>query len=112
MGEWEAQYAQQFEEVVQKARSIEAAWLKMDQAKHENLIRAHPSCVISSFDYRAMGWKTTFTMGCAPCPRCQGKNIGYQCISAGCRKNGDGYGSQLYYCEDCGCHDWVSYDEA
>jgi len=49
--------------------------------------------------------------GMSRCPKCQG-NTGMKQHSAGCRNNGDGYGTEVYTCEGgCGWTTSFAYDE-
>ena len=61
-----------------------------------------------------MGWKpANFTIKTMHiCLRCDGRDVQSHTICAGCRHNGDGYGTFLTYCKACGYLQWGSYDEA
>lgn len=57
--------------------------------------------------------KITFWRGgFKTCPQCQGEKIKSTEVCAGCRHNGDGYGTAEFKCEDCGWHTSFQYDEA
>jgi hypothetical protein len=53
-------------------------------------------------------WRSGFRV----CPKCKSKEIKNEVHCAGCRHNGDGYGTEVYKCQSC---DWTTsfqYDEA
>lgn len=59
-------------------------------------------------DNRKEFWRNGFRV----CPKCKKSNIKEDVDCAGCRHNGDGYGTTVFTCSDC---NWVSsfqYDEA
>jgi hypothetical protein len=63
--------------------------------------------------YESMGWKQNMKyFKHSGCDRCKGTQVSFAKVVAGCRFNGDGYGSYLSSCTDCGLFDWSSYDEA
>lgn len=46
------------------------------------------------------------------CPRCGGQDITMECHVAGCRHNGDGYGTEVFTCKSCQWSTSFQYDEA
>ncbi len=46
------------------------------------------------------------------CPICSNGNFNHKMISAGCRHNGDGYGTATYSCKDCSWSTSYEYDES
>lgn len=46
------------------------------------------------------------------CPKCKGKDFRNEKTVAGCRHNGDGYGTEEYTCRGCGWATSFQYDEA
>lgn len=61
-----------------------------------------------SKDSREPFWASGFKV----CQSCSGKNITSKTEVAGCRHNGDGYGTEVFTCKDCGWETSFQYDEA
>lgn len=92
--------------------AVESAW-KEQSDENKVKVTCVPSIPLSSCDYRAMGWRPSRTYFRGHCDRCHAtSSVRRTSVIAGCRHNGDGYGSDLYYCTTCGLFDWDSYDEA
>eukprot|EP00959_Pyramimonas_sp_CCMP1952_P173189 3619066-Pyramimonas_sp.AAC.1 len=54
-------------------------------------------------------WANGFT----DCPKCQAKKcVDEKEVGAGCRKNGDGYGTAVFTCKHCNFNTSFQYDEA
>ena len=53
-------------------------------------------------------WKSGFKT----CPKCKKNDIKSDNHPAGCRHNGDGYGTEVYKCEHCDWHTSFQWDEA
>lgn len=53
-------------------------------------------------------WKNAYQT----CPVCNGKKINKTSHSAGCRHNGDGYGTDVFECSDCTWCTSFQYDDA
>ncbi len=106
-------YEERFQALIDQGKPLSDAY----EASHECTIKFYDSCPKTS-DYRKMGWKPsrTFTWpyrdGQTHCPRCDGTSCSSASITAGCRHNGDGYGSDIVFCSTCGLLDWASYDDA
>jgi hypothetical protein len=108
----EDEYQEHILHLAKTAQAIEEAWVK-ESDDNKNRVSAKPSMGINGGDYRAMGWIPThpdFSYG--NCARCDGSRVVHRQVVAGCRRNGDGYGSDIKYCETCGFFAWTSYDEA
>jgi len=58
------------------------------------------------------GRKIFFNNYYSRCTSCKGKNIEHKDVCAGCRHNGDGYGTAVYKCRDCGWSTSFLYDES
>lgn len=58
------------------------------------------------------GRKDFWSTGYSACPTCQSQKITHETHCAGCRHNGDGYGTEVYKCEGCGWETSYQYDEA
>ena len=56
--------------------------------------------------------KTFWKSGCRSCPSCHGTKVNSETHCAGCRHNGDGYGTEVYTCADCQWTTSFQYDEA
>lgn len=57
---------------------------------------------------RTLFWDSSYSV----CPACKGTDLSHVDYTAGCRHNGDGYGTTVYTCKGCG---WVTsfhYDES
>jgi len=50
--------------------------------------------------------------GYSACPQCKSSNIRSETHCAGVRHNGDGYGTEVFKCEDCSWETSYQYDEA
>ena len=55
---------------------------------------------------------TFWKAGMKTCPKCQGKDIKNKCCGAGCRHNGDAYGTETFECESCHWNTSFQFDEA
>ena len=96
------------------AAKAEETWLA---ASEENIgkLEVFKSMDIKGGGYRAMGWnQSTYTDSPrAACRRCgHTGSIERKTVRAGCRMNGDAYGSLVSMCGHCGLLLWRSYDEA
>ena len=108
----EDDYAEYVSGLLSKVKAIETNWLARSE-ENASKQSQFPSEDIRSSDYRAMGWRSRRSYFLkSNCDRCGSTSTKTTSMCAGCRHNGDGYGSQFYYCEDCGLLDWDSYDEA
>jgi hypothetical protein len=93
------------------AAAIESSWVSLGDGSNAAKAAACPS-LIKETDYRAMGWRQGGSLW-AICPRCAAPGVGAEKrVSAGCRSNGDAYGSNLHVCKSCGFTDYYSWDEA
>jgi hypothetical protein len=96
------------------AAAVEAAWVVQGD-DNATKAAACPS-VIQGTSYREMGWRSGSIW--AECLRCQlpgsgdNSHVLQKRLTAGCRWNGDGYGSNLYMCTACGFTGYSSWDEA
>jgi hypothetical protein len=93
------------------AAVVEAAWCVQGDGNAAKAA-ACPS-VIQKTSYRDMGWRRVSLW--SACPRCHSgdnANVLQKRLSAGCRWNGDAYGSNLFMCSACGFTDYCSWDEA
>jgi hypothetical protein len=52
-------------------------------------------------------WRSSYTI----CPSCKGKDFKNTVDCAGCRHNGDGYGTEVYECLTCHWKTSFQYDE-
>mmetsp|Transcript_9687 Transcript_9687/g.22596 ORF Transcript_9687/g.22596 Transcript_9687/m.22596 type:complete len:165 (+) Transcript_9687:1893-2387(+) len=59
-------------------------------------------------DSRKAFWESGFKT----CPKCQKKEIQSTEHGAGCRMNGDGYGTEVFKCKACSWETSFQYDEA
>jgi predicted RNA-binding Zn-ribbon protein involved in translation (DUF1610 family) len=66
------------------------------------------SCGDQSEDSRASLWRSGFS----ECPRCHAKKIQTRSECAGCRHNGDVYGTDVFTCGECGWCTSFQYDDA
>eukprot|EP01031_Cornospumella_fuschlensis_P032076 gene32075-38790_t len=117
--ECEDDYATDAAEILQAAKEIESDWLRADSTRgvdstRASLIKAFPSTEVPNCGYRAMAIGLFYFNNAANgCERCGNQETTcWRKVIAGCRRNGDGYGSEFYYCRTCGLFDWDSYDEA
>jgi hypothetical protein len=107
-------YKTRFQALVDTAKALSDAY----EASHPNVTVTFFSGAPRTCDYNLQGWKSNakhtwpYKENKRHCPRCDGTNIHYEDIVAGCRMNGDGYGSSVCFCKFCGILDWSSYDEA
>lgn len=107
----EDEYAEEVHSFLQAAKAVEDSWKeKSDDNKRK--ATTVPSIILTSCGYRSMGWRPSKSYFRGGCDRCAARSVRSVSICAGCRRNGDGYGSDLYYCTNCGLFDWDSYDEA
>jgi hypothetical protein len=110
----EERYAEKVKEYVQGAEGVENQWKSMSE-ENEQLCETVPTVAVPNTDYHAMGWKREqkyFNHGWpTQCDRCKATQVAFAQVVAGCRMNGDGYGSDLHFCNVCGLFDWSSYDE-
>lgn len=53
-----------------------------------------------------------FEEGCSRCPLCSSSSISCTVHVAGCRHNGDGYGTEVFLCQRCSWTTSFCYDEA
>jgi hypothetical protein len=96
------------------AAALEVAWAAQGDGNAAK-VAASP-CVIQGAGYRDMPWRRVSLW--EACPRCQLPASGdyahavQKRLTAGCRWNGDAYGSNLYMCSACGFLDYSSWDEA
>eukprot|EP00307_Rebecca_sp_RCC1486_P014511 CAMPEP_0119418506 /NCGR_PEP_ID=MMETSP1335-20130426/18409_1 /TAXON_ID=259385 /ORGANISM="Chrysoculter rhomboideus, Strain RCC1486" /LENGTH=136 /DNA_ID=CAMNT_0007443757 /DNA_START=21 /DNA_END=431 /DNA_ORIENTATION=+ len=56
--------------------------------------------------------KALWRSGFKTCPKCSEQRISRKEIGAGCRQNGDGYGTEVFTCGACGFVTSFYYDEA
>lgn len=56
--------------------------------------------------------KEVFWRNMGRCPKCQEEKIKKDTHSAGCRMNGDGYGTDVFSCQSCGWTTSFQYDDA
>lgn len=113
--EREEEFERDFSDAVKEALRIETAWKGNNEARKAAVDRIR-SDVPRSCAYRGMGWKRSKSYfskkSCDRCNASLSSSLTRSSICAGCRHNGDGYGSDVYYCTTCGLFDWDSYDEA
>ena len=57
---------------------------------------------------RTLFWDSSYSI----CPECKGKDLSNKDFTAGCRHNGDGYGTTVYTCNGCGWKTSFLYDES
>ena len=50
--------------------------------------------------------------GYSACPQCKSSNVKSETHCAGVRHNGDGYGTEVFKCEECSWETSYQYDEA
>lgn len=66
--------------------------------------------------HRSLGWRSSWTFDWhgsqRVCPRCGGTNLSNSEHVAGCRMDGDGYGTWIRVCNGCGLCDAHSYDQS
>ena len=93
------------------AAAIESSWATLGDGSNAAKVAAHPS-LIKDTGYIAMGWRAGGWRD-GDCPRCAASGVAAQKrVTAGCRHNGDAYGSNLRMCKSCGFTDYSSWDEA
>ena len=56
--------------------------------------------------------KLFWQSGFKKCPQCTGADLKTQTHCAGCRHNGDGYGTETFECNTCSWNTSFQYDEA
>jgi hypothetical protein len=106
-------YQQRVLQIAAIAKEIEENWAKENPDDRQKMIEQKPSFEIHGGGYRAMGWKTNHPdYSWDVCGRCSGTSMKFNQVAAGCRHNGDAYGSYVNYCGTCGFLCWISYDEA
>ena len=72
-----------------------------------------PSMDVRGGNYRAMGWNQSCFPNRGKCRRCDSDGTTkVQSVGAGCRMNGDAYGTIVSVCGQCGLLLWRSCDEA
>ena len=109
---FEDDYAEEMAQIKKRALEKEKVWIDKND-DNGKLGTKKPSDTVGVVDYRGMGWKSSSTyQSHNVCTRCESTDIYSTRICAGCRRNGDGYGSYVYMCNNCGLFDWESYDEA
>ena len=96
--------------IAQEAAAVESAWLQAD-AQNAAKAEEHKSMEVQKGDYRAMGWNTSGWVDRKTCRRCGEGCVKSQSVTAGCRMNGDGYGTLISACGKCGLVLWRSYDD-
>ena len=93
------------------AAVIESSWAALGDGSNAAKAAACPS-LIKETGYMAMGWRAGGAVW-ANCPRCAASGVGAEKrVTAGCRHNGDAYGSNLHMCKCCGFTNYSSWDEA
>ncbi len=93
-----------------EATAIESSWAALGDGSNAAKVAACPS-LIKDTGYGAMGWRAVGLW--EECPRCAASGDAVvKRVSAGCRWNGDAYGSNLHMCKSCGFTDYCSWDEA
>ena len=93
------------------AAAIESSWVALGDGSNAAKAAACPS-LIKETGYGAMGWRRGVSFWDI-CPRCAASGVAAQKrVSAGCRGNGDAYGSNLLMCKSCGFTNYYSWDEA
>ena len=114
MANLEDSYKAQICEIATAAAASENLWVA---ASEENAKKAKEveSMDIKEGNYRGMGWNTgtsteSQSSACRRCG-CSG-SITVKRICAGCRMNGDAYGTYVSVCGHCGLLLWRSYDDA
>ena len=109
--ECEDDYEVTVTEIYKRALEREKVWIAHSSI-NLTLAKDTPNNLLSTCSYRGMGWKTSGYF--IVCPRCKAKgdDVKISGCCAGCRRNGDGYGSELCECTKCGYFDYQSYDEA
>ncbi len=66
----------------------------------------------SSGDQSYQSRHTFWLNGFRSCPKCQSVDIATSTEVAGCRRNGDGYGTEVFTCNKCKWNTSFQYDEA
>ena len=56
--------------------------------------------------------RSFFMSGYSACPQCKSSNVKSETHCAGVRHNGDGYGTEVFKCEECSWETSYQYDEA
>ena len=59
-------------------------------------------------NFKRLFWESSYSV----CPLCDGKEIKNTKVCAGCRYNGDGYGTEEFECTKCQWKTSFQYDEA
>lgn len=107
--ECEEEYQESVLKVAAVAKEIEKKWIEQGDANW-SLAQNKPSMGISGGNYRAMGWVICYVdFSLTACSRCTSEALAKTSIDAGCRRNGDEYGSTVVYCKTCGFLCWSSY---
>jgi hypothetical protein len=95
----------------ENAAAIESSWMSLVDGTNAAKVAACPSLIIET-GYMAMGWREGGSVW-AICPRCAASGVGAELrVTAGCRQNGDAYGSNLHMCRSCGFTNFSSWDDA
>lgn len=114
MANLENQYKTELCRIATAAAKAEETWLAASE-ENTGKLEEFKSMDIKGGDYRAMGWnQSTYTdsQGAA-CRRCgRTDSVERKTVCAGCRMNGDAYGSLVSTCGHCGLLLWRSYDDA
>jgi hypothetical protein len=121
MASSEDAYAASVQRFKETAKLKETNWAADDEGRQAKVVSI-PSA-ISQTAYRLMGWSKLGLW--ETCPRCEtpSKGVGAGAgvgaggassvnVTAGCRMNGDAYGSCLHACNQCGYTNYSSWDEA
>ena len=99
-------------EIAAQAKSLQEEWAGKS-SENKTLVEKKLSMEISGGRYREMGWvKGHPDYSSSTCARCKAKDFYHHRVEAGCRHNGDGYGTFVSVCKTCGFLSWESYDEA
>ena len=106
--EFENDYREQVGALVSSALRNEAIYMENKTDEEKKLMPT--STKIPDCNYRAMGWNTG-SHWFSICPRCERDQVNSHSIRAGCRFNGDAYGSDFNICQHCGFLKWSSWDE-
>uniref|UniRef100_A0A0G4GIZ5 Uncharacterized protein n=1 Tax=Chromera velia CCMP2878 TaxID=1169474 RepID=A0A0G4GIZ5_9ALVE len=113
----EEDYQAEVMKIVNKCRAVESEYGKTGELSPDWGALSPESRDMRGGDYRAMGWCKQMSAfpgnKTDPCPRCKASGtVKSENITAGCRMNGDAYGSCVYFCTNCGLCDFLSWDDA
>ena len=103
----EDEYKEIVQSFIDEASRVEKTWIELPE--NAESVSKVPSAITSSA-YRSMPWKEDSVP--PNCPRCLKSQWARLCVVAGCRFNGDSYGSNLYMCCECGYTTYTSWDDA